>query len=101
MKVKVLPEPNKPDNISQNSKWLSGLGAGSWFWISDVKEKDVYRICRYSPIGELECDRIFNLLENDFPQFNILESFKFTYISHCLKCTIIQNKNIYIFVSQD
>ena len=39
--MKVLTEPNKPDNISQNSQWLSGLGAGSWFWISDVKEKDV------------------------------------------------------------
>ena len=60
MKLRVIPEPNKPDNISQNSQWLSGLGAGSWFWISYVKEKDVYRICRYSPVGELECDRLFN-----------------------------------------
>ena len=80
-------------NIPGNAQWLSGtVGSGSWFSITDEKNK--YRIKRFSPEGKLECDRIFTV---DNSAFDLHIDYKFTFLSHCKECTIIQNEITYKF----
>ena len=83
---------NRPKNIEKNSQLLKGVGASSWFHIS--KEKDVYRIKRYTEEGIIECSRIFT---PDMDDFDINSDYQFTYISHCKECRIIQYDKIYLF----
>tara|TARA_B100001540_G_C15414683_1_gene464908 strand:- start:102 stop:377 length:276 start_codon:yes stop_codon:yes gene_type:complete len=86
---------DRPKNISLKAQYLSGIGASAWFEIT--KEKDRYRIKRFSEKGELECSRLFET-EKDF---DIKKEYKFTYISHCKKCTLLQNNKIYIFTTKE
>ena len=80
-------------NIPEKAQWLSGsVGSGSWFFIS--AEKSHYCIQRFSPEGNLECDRIFTVDKSDF---DIEIDYQFTFLSHCKECTIIQNKITYKF----
>lgn len=87
---------NKPKNIEETAQLLTGIGASSWFHIS--KEEENYRIKRYSEEGKEECSRIFSVNDSTF---NINKPFKFTYISHCKECTILQNNKTYIFKTED
>jgi hypothetical protein len=87
---------NKPKNIEETAQLLTGIGASSWFHIS--KEEENYRIKRYSEEGKEECTRIFTVNDSTF---NINKPFKFTYISHCKECTILQNNKTYIFKTED
>jgi hypothetical protein len=87
---------NKPKNIEEIAQLLTGIGASSWFHIS--KEEENYRIKRYSEEGKEECSRIFTVNDSTF---NINKPFKFTYISHCKECTILQNNTTYIFKTED
>ena len=80
-------------NIPGNAQWLSGtVGSGSWFSLTDEKNK--YRIQRFSSEGKLECDRIFTV---DNSAFDLHIDYKFTFLSHCKECTIIQNEITYKF----
>ena len=81
-----------PKNISQKAQLIEGIGASSWFTI--VTEQDLYRIERFSLEGELECSRLF---ESEPNTFDINSVYKFTYLSHCKECTIIQNKLTFRF----
>jgi hypothetical protein len=85
-----------PKNISQKAQLIEGIGASSWFTIAT--EKDLYRIERFSPEGELECSRLFEAEPNTF---DINSTYKFTYLSHCKECTIIQNKLIFKFYTNE
>lgn len=85
----------KPKNISEKAQLLKGLSS-SWFEISEEDGK-VFRIKRYSEKGKLECDRIFTA-DTDF---DINKDYKFTYISHCKECNIIQNGTIITFKTTD
>jgi hypothetical protein len=85
-----------PKNISQKAQLIEGIGASSWFTIAT--EKDLYRIERFSPEGELECSRLFQAKPNSF---DINSTYKFTYLSHCKECTIIQNKQIFKFYTNE
>ena len=87
---------NKPKNIEETAQLLIGIGASSWFHI--LKEDENYRIKRYSEEGKEECSRIFTVNDSTF---NINKPFKFTYISHCKECTILQNNTTYIFKTED
>ena len=87
---------NKPKNIEETAQLLIGIGASSWFHI--LKEDENYRIKRYSEEGKEECSRIFTVNDSTF---NINKPFKFTYISHCKKCIILQNNKTYIFKTED
>ena len=87
---------SKPKNIEENSQLLKGIGASSWFHISEEGRK--YRIKRYSEKGELECSRIFSVNDSNF---DINTPFEFTYISHCKECTILQNNKVFIFKTKD
>ena len=85
----------RPQNIPKNAQLISGIGSSSWFTISLEKEK--YRIERFSEDGVLECSRIFI---PDNPAFNINQEYQFTYLSHCQKCTIIQNNSRFLFFAK-
>ena len=85
-----------PKNISEEAQLIEGIGASSWFTI--VMEKDLYRIERFSPEGELECSRLF---ESEPNTFDINTAYKFTYLSHCKECSITQNKLTFRFYTNE
>lgn len=93
----ALNAPIYPENIPAGCKWLGGEGYGVWFLITkpDFLSKMEYRIVRYSDAGNIDCDRIFTL--NPDKDFFIDEDFEFAYISHCQKCTIVQNDTFFVF----
>jgi hypothetical protein len=90
--MSFLPPP-KPNNIPDNSQWLGGIGAGSWFFLK--KELDKFKITRFSKNGIQECTGIF-IVDRD--GFEIEKKYVFTYLSHCSFCTIIQNNITYKFI---
>jgi len=87
-----LKPPQKNEKIPEGSQWLGGIGAGSWFYLS--KQNDQYKIERFSDAGELECSNLFKV---DQTSFDINSEYKFTYLSHCSLCTIIQNQITFKF----
>ena len=91
----LLDAPQRHANIPENAQWLGGVGAGSWFCLSndDKMGKFQYGIQRYAPTGEKECDGLF-YLEDEFIDLN--QPYQFTYLSHCEKCTILQGEREYI-----
>lgn len=91
----ILP-PNLPISIPASSKWLSGQGAGGWFSIEATSNSNEYRIIRYTPEGLIDCDRIFELLDNGFV-FDLKKPYEFMHVSHCSKCKIQQNDQLFIF----
>lgn len=84
-----------PINIPKNAQLIEGVGASSWFTIK--KEKERYRIERFSLEGKLECSRLFTAYPNSF---DINAKYEFTYLSHCKECTLIQNKKTFKFYNQ-
>ena len=78
----------RPKNIPLSSQLLIGIGASAWFYIE--QENQFYRILRYSEEGEVECDSLFSI--KDGVEFDIDQSYEFTYISHCQECTILQHR---------
>ena len=83
---------NKPQIISNTAQIIEGIGASSWFTI--VKEKNYFRIERFSIKGEKECSSRFKVKPDGF---EINKPYRFTYLSHCQECTIIQEKKTYKF----
>ena len=59
-------------NIEENAQILKGIGASCWFYIE--KEKNAYRIKRYSEEGKIECSRIFT---TETKGFDIKKDFQF------------------------
>lgn len=91
----ILP-PTKPTSIPATVKWLSGQGAGVWFYIEATEKETIFRIKRFTPEGELDCDRLFEIEKNS-NTFNLNNNYEFTHISHCSKCKITQNNTTFIF----
>ncbi len=81
-----------PKKISKKAQLITGIGASSWFTLD--AEKDLYRIERFSLEGELECSNIFYAEPNTF---DIKSDYKFTYLSHCKQCVIIQGEKTFNF----
>jgi hypothetical protein len=85
----TIQAPTKHDFVPKDAQWLSGEGAGSWFYFQQLK--DEFAITRYSPNGNTECSGIFTTEDN----FKFNQDFKVTFLSHCAEVNIIQNgKNI-------
>ena len=82
----------KNEKIPEESQWLGGIGAGSWFCLT--KQSEQYKIERFSDTGEVECSKLFKV---DKASFDINSEYKFTYLSHCSLCTIIQNQITFKF----
>lgn len=89
----TLSAPAMAQGIPENSQWLAGEGAGSWFNV-ELAGKE-YRITRYSPEGKIECAGFFNIL--DQASFDINSSFEFVHLSHCKSVTIKQMDQIIKF----
>ena len=87
---------NSGSKISKKAQLIKGLGASSWFTIS--VEKTFYRIERFSEDGKLECSRLFRAQPNTF---DIELPYRFTYLSHCKQCTIIQNNKTFKFFTNE
>jgi hypothetical protein len=91
---KVLPAPDKiPENLNKSAKWLAGEGAGSWFSIEETERKNTFEICRFSPIGKLECKGVF-ISTN---KFYLQKDYEITYPSHCAVVTVIQENQTITF----
>ena len=92
----ILPPP-WPISVPVYAQWVSGQGIGGWFHIEPAaeNENEEYRIRRFSPKGKLECDRLFVLSNKQSFYFD--RDYKFTHLSHCLLCTIIQDGKELLF----
>lgn len=86
----IVPPPQKPNHLSNNIKWLSGEGCGSWFLIEESLLK-TFLVSRYSPEGKLECKGLFNQVSGN--PMNFKEKYEFTYLSHCAEVNITQNSS--------
>ena len=84
-----------PTNIPKKAQLIEGIGASSWFAIK--KEKELYRIERFSLEGRLECSRLFKAQPNSF---DVNSKYEFTYLSHCKECTIMQNDKMFKFYNK-
>ncbi len=96
----TINAPQIPSNLPDGTQWLGGEGAGTWFHLSKPMNfsKKEFRIRRYSPEGILECDRIFVLTTESLEEFDIHKPYRFTYLSHCQKCIVLQNEHKYVFL---
>jgi|TARA_R110000782_G_scaffold236819_3_gene322966 uncharacterized protein DUF6695 len=91
LKSTLLP-PQKPQHIPNESRWLAGEGAGSWFCIQ--LENSQYKITRYSPEGNIECEGFFSCKTTGF---DIIKAYEFTHLSHCQSITIYQGNIVFCF----
>ena len=91
----ALYPPKKTTSIPAQSQWLLGQGAGVWFCIEKTSEHNKYRIQRFSPDGNLDCDRIFEIADNG-SVFDIGKDYEFVHVSHCAKCRIKQNEIVFV-----
>jgi hypothetical protein len=89
----TLDAPEKAENIPENSHWLAGEGAGSWFYIEQAENN--YKVTRYSSAGKIECSGLFNLAGKT--DFNINAPFEFVHLCHCKSVTIRQKDQILKF----
>lgn len=78
----TLPEPIRPEQLSEKAQWLAGEGAGSWFLIEETQQKSTFKITRYSPKGVIECEGNF-VIETTTKQLNLNKPYKFIHLSHC------------------
>jgi len=85
----------KPINIPKTSKFLKGTGASAWFNIIATQLNNEFLISRYSEEGKKECENIFQIQSAGF---NLSANYEIAYVSHCAKCTILQNKQKFVFV---
>ena len=92
LKSRITPA-DPPENLPKDAKWLSGHGQGIWFHITKPEElsKNEFRVKRIALDGVIDCDRVFKSEESVC--FDLSKEYKIGHISHCQKCTIIQNNN--------
>lgn len=91
----TLRSPDKHEAIPKTAQWLSGEGCGSWFDIK-TQSNHHYLISRYSPDGDLECQGIFRIINNQ--AFDIRSAFQFVHLSHCQKVNIQQDDRLIQFI---
>lgn len=82
----TLNEPKSPSHIPSECQWLAGEGAGSWFLLELLEE--CFQVTRFSPDGSIECQGEFEIANGI--SFDIKIGYKFTYLSHCNKITLLQ-----------
>jgi hypothetical protein len=75
----TLAAPQKHPSVPEDAIWHGGEGAGSWFLLA--AEKHLFKVCRYSVKGDLECKGYFKA---DKDATNILsENYTIDYLSNC------------------
>ncbi|MEX0986092.1 MAG: DUF6695 family protein [Bacteroidales bacterium] len=55
--LSTMPQPGRGPGIPENAQWLSGEGAGSWFFFNT--DQGTLNVTRYSPDGKVECNGVF------------------------------------------
>jgi len=83
----TLPEPKSNESIPAEARWLSGEGAGSWFYITKRKDGH-FNIIRYSPEGSVECNSVYH--NQTSIDFEPLLPFEMVHLSHCAQVRLIQ-----------
>lgn len=75
--------------VPKNLQTLGGTGSTAYFEIvPEILPEAHYRIKRYNELLEVDFDGVFYSEE-----FNLGESYNFTYDSHCKFCHVIQKEN--------
>ncbi len=92
----ILPEPERPVNLPEEARWLSGEGAGSWFVINEISGGLMFEVARYSPEGFPECTGIFR---SESRELNLDLPYKITYPSHCKIITISREGLVFRLLS--
>jgi hypothetical protein len=95
-KTGSIHPPERTEVIPKSAQWLFGQGAGAWFFIEKLTLAHQYTIKRFAANGGLDCDRIFELEDNGFI-FDIEKEYAFTHVSHCSRCRINQDDQLFIF----
>lgn len=70
----------------ENAHFLSGIGSGAYFMLSDSAEQALYEIRRYTEYGEEDFAGFFRAIGN----FDSAEQYSFVYDSHCKYCHVEQ-----------
>lgn len=86
-----------PDNEKfnlKNATWLPGIGSGAWFKIENKLNEKIYKIVRYSYIGEKDFEAIFTVNRRCF---NHQKEHQFVHPTNCKEIVVKQNNKIYIF----
>ena len=94
--VGTMHPPELPDSMPSHSQWLSGQGAGVWFCIDKTNNPNEFRVRRFNPEGEVDCDRVFTK-EYHGLEFNISSPYQFAHVSHCTRCKIEQEGELFLF----
>lgn len=85
----------KPNDIkAEHAQWLSGIAAGAWFELYDLKTATNFRFRRISPYGNIDCDGIYKVSKAGF---DINLAYEFVHYSNCLFFHIEQNGNEFRF----
>lgn len=80
----VLPEPERPIDLSETAQWLAGESSGSWFDISSMEHDFV--VTRIGPSGVRECS--VRMQSDSGADLNLSEPFEVIYPSHCQSVTL-------------
>lgn len=91
----TLPQPVKHKNIPKESKWLSGEGSGSWFYLQS--EDSLMKVTRYSPDGIIEFKGLFVPKTYHLKTF---EDVKIYYPAHHEKIVLLQGDKKLIFKNE-
>lgn len=94
----TLPEPQRPIFLPKQAQWLAGEGAGSWFLIEYIKDKQLYEITRLSPKGKVECRGQFRIV-NTRQHLDFKTDYQFVHLSHCAVVHIEQKEFRFEFCS--
>lgn len=77
-------------------KWLYGIGASSYFAFRQMGKQ--LHISRFSEQGKLECEGLFEALEQEI---DLARNFEISYPSHCAKLTLRQDEQEFIYLRQN
>ncbi len=92
---KVLPAPVRAADLPDTAQWLSGEGAGSWYYIECLTQKK-FKVSRFDEEGLLEFADIYELADDSV--FDEDKHFQISYPSHFQVITLLQNGVMKVFL---
>lgn len=98
--LSTLPAPERHPAVPKHAQWLSGEGAGSWFF-PEIRG-GLLKVTRYAPDGTRECSGYFRQVNGDYLLMdqNGFEQgrFRFVHLSNCRKVVVQEDSgNRYYF----
>jgi len=87
-------KPKYNDVKAEHAQWLSGIAAGAWFEIYDLDSKSEYRFRRISPYGNVDCNGVYKVNDENF---DINSTYEFVHYSNCKFFYIEQSSIQYRF----